>query len=215
MKFLIYKITNKINNKIYIGIHQTDNVNDNYMGSGKLIKAAIKKYGKSSFNKDIIFIFDTLDQAIEKEKEIICEDFIAREDTYNIALGGSLGGSKINGLSFLGKNHSAVTKDKISKSLLGMRHISDEGIKKIIHNNKTNEIRKEKIQKALKGKKKTEDHKKKISDSLLKRNFSSIPRNYKRKYKQIWITDGIKNTRIPENSAIPEGWAQGRIIFRE
>lgn len=43
--YIIYKITNKVNQKFYIGIHKTENINDDYYGSGHCIKAAIKKYG--------------------------------------------------------------------------------------------------------------------------------------------------------------------------
>jgi hypothetical protein len=47
MKHYIYKITNLINNKIYIGKHSSKNMNkDNYIGSGYLLLKAIKKYGK-------------------------------------------------------------------------------------------------------------------------------------------------------------------------
>ena len=53
MNYLIYKITNTVNNKIYVGCHKTQNVNDNYMGSGKILQHAIAKYGISKFTKEI------------------------------------------------------------------------------------------------------------------------------------------------------------------
>jgi hypothetical protein len=40
---------------------------------------------------------------------------------------------------------------------------------------------------------------------------SKIPRGYKRKYKQYWINNGIIQTRIPEESSIPEGFTKGRL----
>jgi len=89
---LIYKITNELNQKIYIGVHSTDDINDNYMGSGISISKAIKKYGIENFTKEILFDFDTQEIAYNKERELVNKEFVLREDTYNINIGG-LGGT--------------------------------------------------------------------------------------------------------------------------
>lgn len=43
----IYKITNKVNGKMYIGQHTADELDDGYLGSGAVMQRAIKKYGKN------------------------------------------------------------------------------------------------------------------------------------------------------------------------
>tara|TARA_Y100001938_G_scaffold133516_1_gene192982 strand:+ start:109 stop:258 length:150 start_codon:yes stop_codon:yes gene_type:complete len=48
---VVYKITNNINERVYIGKDINDN--PNYLGSGILIKKAIRKYGKDNFIKEI------------------------------------------------------------------------------------------------------------------------------------------------------------------
>jgi hypothetical protein len=84
----IYRITNKINNKIYIG--QSIHSRNGYFGSGPIIKSAIKKYGKNNFKKDIIWS-GTTTREILNEMEIY---YIELENTlspngYNICKGGN------------------------------------------------------------------------------------------------------------------------------
>lgn len=110
MKYTIYKITNTINNKFYIGKHQTNNINDSYMGSGIAIVKAIKKYGKENFTKEILFVFDNEQDMNKKEKELITEELVSDPNCYNIGVGGE------GGPQFKGKHHTDKTKEKISKS---------------------------------------------------------------------------------------------------
>ena len=90
-QYIIYKITNIINDHIYVGYHSTDNVDDNYMGSGKRLGHAIDKYGIQNFKKEILHIFDNKQDALKMEKEIVNEAFVLREDTYNLKIGGEGG----------------------------------------------------------------------------------------------------------------------------
>jgi group I intron endonuclease len=96
MYYIIYKLTNLINNKIYIGSHKTKNVNDNYMGSGKYLKYAQEKYGVENFKKEILYIFDNAIDMYAKEAEMVNKDFLINENTYNLRIGGAGGWDYVN-----------------------------------------------------------------------------------------------------------------------
>lgn len=91
MLYTIYQITNLLNGKTYIGRHQTNNLDDGYMGSGKHIRKAITKYGHQNFLKEILFIFDNEEDMNNKEIELVNESYCDDRSTYNIALGGKGG----------------------------------------------------------------------------------------------------------------------------
>lgn len=83
----IYLITNNLNGKIYVGKHSTDNLNDGYMGSGKLIKLAYNKYGKEHFSKKILAFADTEEKLNWFERYYI-KKYHARTKGYNLTDGG-------------------------------------------------------------------------------------------------------------------------------
>ena len=77
MFHIIYKITNLVNNKIYIGAHSTECIDDSYMGSGHALNRAKRKYGIENFKKDILFVYATAEEMYMKESEIVTESFCA------------------------------------------------------------------------------------------------------------------------------------------
>lgn len=96
MLYLIYKTTNLINNKIYIGKHKTDNIDDDYLGSGTYFNNAVKKYGRENFQREILFECKSEEEMNQKEFEIVNQDFVNRSDTYNLKVGGDGGFDFIN-----------------------------------------------------------------------------------------------------------------------
>jgi hypothetical protein len=86
----IYKTTNKINNKQYIGLCTRDD--KNYLGSGKLLKLAIIKYGRDNFVREVLEECDTFEQLLEKEIYWInYYDAVNNENFYNLSIGGYAG----------------------------------------------------------------------------------------------------------------------------
>lgn len=83
-----YKITNNVNGKYYYGVHNTDDLNDGYMGSSKPLRKAYEKYGIENFTKEILKYFETTDEAFQYEREIVNEDVINDKNCYNIQIGG-------------------------------------------------------------------------------------------------------------------------------
>jgi hypothetical protein len=115
MYYTVYKTTNKVNGKIYIGYHKTADLEDGYLGSGRLIKAAVEKYGVNSFTKEILAIFDTKKEAEDYEATLVNKDFTLREDTYNLTLGGNV--RVFHGVNngFFGRKHTEETKNHLSE----------------------------------------------------------------------------------------------------
>lgn len=106
----VYKITNNINRRFYVGVRTFNGIvqTDPYMGSGKIIRLAIKKQGIQNFSKQILGIFHDKSLAYAYQKIIVNQQFVDNPMTYNIKIGG-VGGSTNNGIP-----HSEQTKCKIA-----------------------------------------------------------------------------------------------------
>lgn len=87
----LYKTTNTINSKIYIGIRSTRLPVEKdiyYKGSGKLLKVAFKRYGKDNFKKEILCTANTRSEILELESLVVDDNFVKQSSNYNIETGG-------------------------------------------------------------------------------------------------------------------------------
>jgi hypothetical protein len=87
--YIVYKTINKIDGNFYIGVHKTLKEDfDGYLGSGKILKAAVSKYGRNNFTRLTLYTFDNADSAYAKEAEIVNKDLIKDNACYNCGIGG-------------------------------------------------------------------------------------------------------------------------------
>ena len=166
---IIYRTRNVISNKLYVG-KDTYN-NPEYLGSGKLLHQAIKKYGIENFRKEIICEAETLDELNKLEIHWIKELNTITPRGYNIAHGGEGGDTMSDNPnkkeifekhSEWMKNKSEETKKKISTSLK-KKYRNKENHP--CYGKKMSGETKNKISEANRGKKRTEEQKKRISET--------------------------------------------------
>ena len=198
-KFFIYKTTCLVNNKFYIGMHITTNINDNYLGSGKLLKRSIKKYGKKKFKREILDIVPNEIILKKREKEIITEDLLKNPLCLNLKTGGDGG----------------FPPGKTWGRKLGTKNMN----KTLLIRLKTDTEYHEKFCKAISkgvmnspnrydwtGKK----HSKKTIEKMKK---SAIGKHCGEKNSQFgtcWITNGKSNKKIKKGMKLPVYWVFGR-----
>lgn len=111
MSHFIYRITNLLNGKIYIGAHSGE-LDDNYMGSGALLNCAVRKYGKENFRREVLVECATAAEKYDKEREFVDAEFVARRDTYNLKVGG-IGAAPGKDNTFYGCRHTDEAREKL------------------------------------------------------------------------------------------------------
>ena len=129
----IYKFTNTVNGKIYVGKHKYSKpeLDKNYLTSGILINKAIQKYGLEKFRHEIICICDSLEELNNKEIYYISLLECMSPNGYNLTHGGdgiSEPTEEIiekNRLAHIGKKQSVESNLKRSESLKKVVHTKD------------------------------------------------------------------------------------------
>lgn len=218
MFYLIYKITNIVNNKIYVGKHKTKNKNDDYMGSGLNIRRAIKKYGKDKFIKEIIYECSSEEEMNQREKDIVDEEFILRMDTYNINVGGDGGWrycNKHRKICGIDRVNSDKLNNKVGQCYIHLNRMkTDENYKKEIIKKISEGMRaKWKIDgHRWVGRKHSEETKRKIGEKNRERQSGKGNSHYG----TFWIfNEQLKKSKIiKKGEIIQAGWVKGRRFWK-
>lgn len=190
----IYLIVNKVNGKTYVGQHKSNNWQDCYMGSGTLLRRAMKKYDKESFEKFLIQYCNSKEEADRAEVFWIAEYRKRGKAEYNIADGGA-SGSPARGYRF-----SEEQKRRMSEKRKG--HKVPESQRKL-------------LSKMFKGKPLSEEakqHMRKKHKSLsietrlaMSEGHKGLSSGMKDKH---WYTNGVINV---VSSECPDGFQRGRV----
>jgi hypothetical protein len=203
----IYKTTNLLNGKYYYGMHSTDNLNDDYYGSGKRLRRSLNKYGKENHKVEQLEFFPDRKTLIEREKEIVNLNEIAKKNCMNIVLGGEGGYISSEGCKRGGLNSIKIHQ---------LKYDTDEKYRNYINEKRKEEINKRKNIGTFKSWKDTYDWSGKKHSEETKKILSTKASKYvgdkNSQFGTCWITNDIENKKIKIFNTIPNGWKLGRTI---
>ena len=216
MFYYLYEIKNNLDGKIYVGVHKTKNLDDGYMGSGKVIRRAISKHGVENFTKVILEQFENSTAMYAREKEIVTKEFLLREDVYNINRGGHGGFDFINatGLSVRNLKDSSV-RQKTHDSFRNRMRENGKTIKEISRSASVSDIMKQQYHDGIRESafvrlNKDHDFQQKRKNAFANNAHAQGEKNSQ--FGTMWITDEVSSIKIKKNSIIPKGWRKGRKI---
>jgi hypothetical protein len=198
----IYKTTCKVTGKYYYGMHSTDNLNDDYIGSGKRLWHSINKHGRENHRIEILEFFESREELRDREAQLINESLLKNPMCMNLQLGGGGGWA----------NEEHKEKNLKAMHLAFKQKLKDpEFMEKFIIHNRNNMINNHKQGKikynTFSGKKHSEQTKRKIGqkNSLNQSGINNSQFGTRR------ITNGKENKKIKIYQLIPDGWIYGRI----
>lgn len=213
----IYKTTNLINGKYYIGMHSTNELNDGYIGSGKYLWYSIRKYGIENFKCEILEFLTDRTSLANRERELVNEEVLKDPYCMNLKKGGN-GGLPWGG-GYKDKDHAKRFAESGKRAFLekmkDISYRSEFGKKTSLRNYqraKDNSLGFQKTPFNWSGLNHSAETKKKMSLSSKGKGIGKS----NSQFGTCWITNGVENKKIKKtelNNFIELGWKLGRIFI--
>jgi group I intron endonuclease len=203
----IYKTTNLLNDKYYVGMHSTSNLKDGYLGSGKRLRYSIRKYGVENFKLEILEWFDSREALVNRETQLVNEDLLKDEMCLNLKPGGSGGWSS---------EQQRLNAEKSNQKQSWLRENDKEWSAKRTKQLKENGSMV--LNRLWKDSKLTPpDWNGRVHSNETKKKLSEIKKNTgmgsdNSQFGTCWITNGNESKKIYKGDLIPQGWKLGRKI---
>lgn len=201
----IYKTTNVLDNKFYVGAHSTNDLEDDYLGSGTRLWRSIRKHGKENFKKEILEYYSSREELMKREKEFVNEELLKEELCMNLKPGGNGG---LNNAEHARKFHIGggnAFKKKLE---------TDPEYRKKHCENSSKNIKLYREQGILNPKLIQENFnwlgKKHSAETKSKQSVKKIGSN-NHQFGTMWITNGTINKKIKKEETIPLGFYKGRM----
>lgn len=200
----IYKTTCIITGRWYVGMHSTSKLDDGYMGSGKLLRYSMRKYGIDNHIKEILEFSPTRELLKEREKELVNKELIGDGKCMNLKEGGDGG--------FVNEEHmlkcsiagNIAKKNKLATDLVYRENYINKcslSLKKYNESGKNNSPR-------FTGKSHSDKTKKLIGDKAKERTGDKNSQ-----FGTCWITKDGVNKKIKKEDLdkwLNENWVKGR-----
>jgi hypothetical protein len=157
VKYYVYKSVCTKNQKFYIGVHKSSDIeNDSYIGSGLLLRKCIKKHGKENFKRTILSEFDSKEDAFLLEKDLVSATMLNDPQCLNLSIGGDGGDGPNSFITHemrlaIGKKSALKLKGRTKSSHEYLRVIAKKLSITITGRNKLNNIGKASQAKKLSG----------------------------------------------------------------
>lgn len=203
----IYKTTNLLNNKFYIGMHSTSNLNDGYLGSGKKLKYSLQKYGIENFKCEIIEYYNDRKSLADRERELVNKNLLKDIMCMNLIIGGEGG----RGFTIKEQRENARKSNEKQKKL---RDTNPEWVKRRSERISVGNLKAYESGKKIKRQPCDWTGKKHSKNTIQKlKGHTRQKKELNSQFGSCWITNGIENKKIKKNdfeNYLNNNWNQGR-----